>query len=74
MKDLDQNETEKTAKCPHSLKLIVSFCRVEEKIHVPTSLEVTEYCESREHTKCPLYIKKKSGGKEIREEWNEGRG
>jgi hypothetical protein len=45
-------------KCTH-LKAVsaVSCCRASERPYVPSLFELLEYCRTRDHRKCPFYLK-----------------
>ena len=44
-------------KCPHLLKWSISSCKALGKPYVPSLFELEEYCRTKEHRKCPFYLK-----------------
>jgi hypothetical protein len=43
-------------KCPDLIKLILSLCKAGGKIYAPNFHELQEYCRTRDHVRCPLFI------------------
>jgi hypothetical protein len=44
-------------KCPHIMKWGSFFCGVDEGIYVPSSFQMNEYCMTKEHSKCPFFLR-----------------
>jgi hypothetical protein len=44
-------------KCPHLIKWVVSSCKAPEKTYIPSPFELEEYCMTKEHRKCPFYLR-----------------
>jgi hypothetical protein len=44
-------------KCPHLLKWSISSCKALDKPYVPSLFELEEYCRTKDHRKCPFYLK-----------------
>ena len=53
-------------KCPHLAKWVISSCNAVEKPYLPSLFELQEYCRTKDHRKCPLYLRetKISGSKD----------
>ncbi len=56
---------EEAMKCPHLRRWTVAACRIDEKLYVPSVFQLEEYCRTREHRKCPFFVKRLSGRKEV---------
>jgi len=52
-------------KCPHLIKWVTFACNAEDKIYFPSHFQTHEYCKTKEHKKCPFYLKKTSMEGEI---------
>jgi hypothetical protein len=52
-------------KCPHLIKWVTFACKAEDKLYFPSHFQLHEYCKTKEHKKCPFYIKKTSMEQEI---------
>jgi len=42
-------------KCPNLLRSMILSCNADERPYVPSLFELEEYCNRKEHQKCPLY-------------------
>jgi hypothetical protein len=61
--EIVQQHMEDTMKCPHLNRWVVATCRVGEKIYVPSVFQLQEYCKTREHKRCPFFVKNVSENK-----------
>lgn len=41
--------------CPLLMKWVISSCRGHERPYVPSLLELEEYCNGKQHEKCPVF-------------------
>jgi hypothetical protein len=48
---------EETMKCPYLLKWVKLSCKALNKRYTPSQFELEEYCETKEHRKCPFYLR-----------------
>jgi hypothetical protein len=50
-------------KCPYLEKWVVSVCKAEGDTYtyVPSNFELQEYCRTKAHKKCPLFLKNMPG-------------
>ena len=44
-------------KCPHLMKWVRASCKAFEIPYTPSMFELEEYCRTKDHRKCPLYLK-----------------
>ncbi len=44
-------------KCTHLIKGSTLFCKALEKLYIPSLFELAEYCRTKEHRRCPFYLK-----------------
>ncbi len=49
-----------TFRCPFFLGRYLLSCKAGEDEYMPSSFEITEYCESYGYKICPIYLKKKT--------------
>lgn len=56
---------EEIMKCPHLRRWTVAACRIDEKVYVPSVFQLEEYCKTREHKKCPFFVKYCSESKRV---------
>ena len=56
---------EEIMKCPHLRRWTVAACRIDEKVYVPSVFQLEEYCKTREHKKCPFFVKYCSENKKV---------
>ena len=47
---------EETMKCPHLRPWLIATCKVEDKMYVPSVFQLQEYCKTKSHKKCPLFL------------------
>jgi hypothetical protein len=45
-------------KCAHLIKNSALFCKAREERYFPSLFELAEYCRTRDHRKCPFYLKR----------------
>ena len=45
-------------KCKHLKKLYITVCRVSEELYVPIVFQLKEYCVTKGHRRCPLFMKR----------------
>jgi len=48
---------EEIMKCPHLMKWVAPFCKALDRPYVPSQFELEEYCKTKEHRKCPFYLR-----------------
>lgn len=44
-------------KCQYLMKWVISSCNALDELYVPSLFELQEYCYSKDHRKCPFYLK-----------------
>jgi hypothetical protein len=44
-------------KCPHLAKWVTFACKADYKLYFPSSFQTQEYCNQKEHKRCPFYLK-----------------
>lgn len=44
-------------KCPHLIKWLTIACKAKDKLYFPSPFQLQEYCNRKEHKKCPFYLK-----------------
>lgn len=44
-------------RCPHLFKWTVSYCKAVDRPYAPSLFELEEYCKTRDHRKCPFYLR-----------------
>jgi hypothetical protein len=42
-------------KCPHLVKWLAFACDAKEKMYLPSSFQLREYCKGKYYKKCPFY-------------------
>jgi len=42
-------------KCPHLIKWITFACKAKDQLYFPSSFQLQEYCNRKEHKKCPFH-------------------
>jgi hypothetical protein len=52
-------------KCPHLTKWVTFACKAGEEYYFPSQFQLHEYCKTKEHKKCPFFLKKTSVEQEI---------
>ncbi len=48
---------EETMKCPHLMKWVAPSCKALDRPYFPSLFELEEYCKTKDHRKCPFYLK-----------------
>jgi hypothetical protein len=48
---------EEAMKCPHLMKWVITSCKAPDKPYMPSLFELEEYCSTKDHRKCPFYLK-----------------
>jgi hypothetical protein len=44
-------------KCPHLIKRLIVSCKAFDAPYVPSLFEIQEYCRTKDHRKCPFYLR-----------------
>jgi len=44
-------------KCPHIMRWVSFFCRADKEIYPPSFFQLNEYCMTKEHLKCPFFVR-----------------
>ncbi len=42
--------------CPHLMKSVIPSCRAADEPYAPSPFQMTEYCRTRNHRKCPFFM------------------
>jgi len=43
-------------KCPHLIKWVTFVCKAKDNLYFPSSFQLQEYCNGKEHKKCPFNL------------------
>lgn len=44
-------------RCPHLIKWVTFSCKAKDKLYFPSPFQLHEYCNRKDHKKCPFYLK-----------------
>jgi len=57
MVKIDMKRRNREIKCPHIMRLVSFFCRTDKEIYPPSFFQLNEYCMTKEHSKCPFFVR-----------------
>jgi len=57
LEDQPKSSTRTKMKCPYLTKWVTFACKADYKLYFPSSFQIQEYCNQKEHKRCPFYLK-----------------